>query len=409
MLFFLRFCHFMAVEKVKKIIAGILERPEYLLDTPRNIVTRKAASELLESMQSESNGKVFSEFATGLETAIRKAFPAKMPKRSAREKVLSRFHSLTFANIEKVWERLYHQVGNKLTVDRMVRQYTNDKIFAEMYVSQFATTDSQACTSVTGNPSLTVDEENIVRYVAGYVPLKLMRKYEKQESFKAALFVETLSHMKVNGQEADFAAYATMWIEEVNRGGLFEVNESAYCLFRLLELLIHDGVPNLVLSREEMLQRVSESNEVQFQWTMLSVDIDDDDLAQELLEEISSMWLSIRSHALTRRWMETYKQSKKKSTKKSKALRKELRKKEEKKGAKEEKKKKDKEMEAEIVGEEKVEGEEEEIELDEEEIEEMTKAYEEEDCWPGIEDYWECPAPTSSSFDTDQVLQAREK
>ena len=67
---------------MKKVIAGILERPEYLLDTPRNIVTRKTASELLESMQSESNGKVFSEFATGLETAIRRAFPAKMPKRN---------------------------------------------------------------------------------------------------------------------------------------------------------------------------------------------------------------------------------------------------------------------------------------------------------------------------------------
>ena len=94
MFFFLHFCHIMAVEKVKKVIAGILERPpEYLLDTPRNIVTRKAASELLESMQSESNGKVFSEFATGLETAIRRAFPAKMPKRSAGEKVLSRLHS----------------------------------------------------------------------------------------------------------------------------------------------------------------------------------------------------------------------------------------------------------------------------------------------------------------------------
>ena len=67
-------------------------------------------------------------------------------------------------------------------------------------------------------------------------------------------------------------------------------------------------------------------------------------------------------------------------------------------------------MEEEIVGQEKVEGEEEEIEVDEEEIEEeMPKAYEEEDCWPGIEDYWECPSPTSSSFDTDQVLQAREK
>ncbi len=53
-------------------------------------------------------------------------------------------------------------------------------------------------------------------------------------------------------------------------------------------------------------------------WSLLSVD---DDMAQELLEEICSMWLSIRSQALTRRWMENYK---KKSTKKAKGLRKEL-------------------------------------------------------------------------------------
>ncbi len=36
------------------------------------------------------------------------------------------------------------------------------------------------------------------------------------------------------------------------------------------------------------------------------------------------MWLSIRSQALTRRWMENYKQSKKKSTKRAIGLRKEL-------------------------------------------------------------------------------------
>ncbi len=49
------------------------------------------------------------------------------------------------------------------------------------------------------------------------------------------MFVETLSHVKVSGQEVDFA---TRWIEEVNHGGLYEVNESAYRLFIMLELLI---------------------------------------------------------------------------------------------------------------------------------------------------------------------------
>ena len=147
-----------------------------------------------------------------------------MPKRNAREKVLSSFHSLSLNEIEKVWGNLYLSVGKELTMDRMMRQYTNEKVFAEIYLSHFVATDSQASTSsatATGSSGLTVDEENIVRYIAGYVPLRLMRKYEKQGSSKAAVFVETLSSMKVNGQE-------------VNRGGLFEMNESSYYLFRML-------------------------------------------------------------------------------------------------------------------------------------------------------------------------------
>ncbi len=116
-----------------------------------------------------------------------------------------------------------------------MKQYTNDKILTEMYVSQFATSSTtRICPTST---RLTIDEENIVSYVAGYVLLKLMRKYEKQASCKAAMFVETLSHMKVSGQEVDFAAYATRWIEEVNHGGLYEVNESAYRLFIMLSVM----------------------------------------------------------------------------------------------------------------------------------------------------------------------------
>ena len=41
----------MAEEKIKNIIAAILERPEYLLDTPRNTSTSSTASELLESIK----------------------------------------------------------------------------------------------------------------------------------------------------------------------------------------------------------------------------------------------------------------------------------------------------------------------------------------------------------------------
>ena len=57
--FVLFFYYNMAEEKIKNIIAAILERPEYLLDTPRNTSTRRAASELLESIKKGSQIKIF--------------------------------------------------------------------------------------------------------------------------------------------------------------------------------------------------------------------------------------------------------------------------------------------------------------------------------------------------------------
>ena len=81
----------MAVEKVKKVVADILERPEY---TKSNSLTRRAEKELLECAVSG----VFIEFVEELESTIRKAFPAKITK---RKKVLAQFHSLSFSGVEK--------------------------------------------------------------------------------------------------------------------------------------------------------------------------------------------------------------------------------------------------------------------------------------------------------------------
>ena len=134
----------MAEEKIKNIIAAILERPEYLLDTPRNTSTRRTASELLESIKGEPNQKIFNHFVTELVKTISKVFPAILPKKYATEKVLSHFHFIVFNEVEKVWERLYQDIQTEVTRDMMMKQFTNDKIFHEMYVSHFAVTDSRA-------------------------------------------------------------------------------------------------------------------------------------------------------------------------------------------------------------------------------------------------------------------------
>ena len=46
-------------------------------------------------------------------------------------------------------------------------------------------------------PDITVDEENILRYAAGYVPYKLLKKYECQSSLLAQSYVECLGNVAV--------------------------------------------------------------------------------------------------------------------------------------------------------------------------------------------------------------------
>jgi len=124
--------------------------------------------------------------------------------------------------------------------------------------------------------------------------------------------------------EDDFPTYATKLIQQVNHGGLFVVNYQAFALFRQVEIEIRDTLPNLLgpgftpesQQKDMLVSRVSATEEIQLQWALLAVDIDDDNDAQEL---------TIRAHALTKSWIECYR-STKKSTSKAKGLWKSLKK-----------------------------------------------------------------------------------
>ena len=60
---------------------------------------------------------------------------------------------------------------------------------------------------------------SIIRYAAGSVPMKLMKRYEKQSSKVGVEYVECLSSMAVNGYESSLEAYALEWSRKLNRGG----------------------------------------------------------------------------------------------------------------------------------------------------------------------------------------------
>ncbi len=85
----------------------------------------------------------------------------------------------------------------------------------------------------------------------------------------------------------------------MNRGGLYELNDVTYLFFKALEVQTQNVLPQRlknpsVTMKEQVYQSILKDENVQNFWGHLSVDINDEDLSQELLQEIVRLWVTIR-------------------------------------------------------------------------------------------------------------------
>ena len=113
----------------------------------------------------------------------------------------------------------------RLDLDALVFQTVNQGLYADKVKAQFAV-PSGSVTSQTAK--LNHEEECILCYAAGYVPFIMLRKYEKCTSDTSVQYIECLSNMAICSGETDFLKYTGAWIEQINRGSLFEVNDTIY-------------------------------------------------------------------------------------------------------------------------------------------------------------------------------------
>ena len=130
----------------------------------------------------------------------------------------------------------------------------------------------------------------------------------------------------------DFLIYTSEWIDKVSRGGLFPLNDATYIFFVSVEkevcaiLLCYMAkqAGSKDAFKELVIQKIVDSEQVQWNWTLISQCIDSEDDAIELLKEIVTLWVTIRGFSITAMWMEAYKRDHKSGTKKTPGLRKGL-------------------------------------------------------------------------------------
>lgn len=227
---------------------------------------------------------------------------------------------------------MFKAVG-KDRLDPLVEQHVNQSLFEDMLKTHIQRSQQSVRCPEHQLPTPSSDE-NIIRYAAGYVPMKLMKKYEKQSLDVAVEYVECLNSMAINGDESSLQAYTLEWSRKVNRGGLFEVNDETFQFFREIEIkmqwhlmeVLRRQVP-IEGQKQLIIDTVASDEDVQFLWALISCDVRQEEHAIILLKDIIDLWLTIRGFSVAAAWSEEHKRKTKSNTRKSKALRKGLKKK----------------------------------------------------------------------------------
>ena len=184
-------------------------------------------------------------------------------------------------------------------------------------------------------PVLSVDEENALRFACGFIPFKLIGKHAKKKDAKSQCIVRCLKALSQKSdsellvEEAeDYECYTTVWLQKINKGGLFQVNDAAYNLFRSVEEVVRTRLPRRVMGDDkvDVVSSVCNNEEVNRQWESLSAHFDDPNQRSVLLREIVQLWVNARGFSLAASWLEQYKAAKNCLLQKKKSLRKFLRK-----------------------------------------------------------------------------------
>ena len=129
-----------------------------------------------------------------------------------------------------------------------------------------------------GRP-LTHEEQNALRYVAGYIIHKVQQKLEKSTHPRKDEMLLLL--MECAGDELSDNVGTEMWTNMIDRGGLWHINDQTYSLFNIMEEEMrrlftlgvqqpHEGV------KDNAMKALHKSNDILFEWCLIAVEADDD-------------------------------------------------------------------------------------------------------------------------------------
>ena len=226
-----------------------------------------------EAIQSQRREEGFRLFCQALLGDIRSCIADTSSSVDAkREKSYKMFYERRISVIPKHWDDFHVALGLE-GPDPVWTQTVNRLLFNQELIASIKRDGLLEHRPVVApqhdKASLGTDEENIIRYMAGYIPFKLLKVYKKKDSAEAADVVDFLSGMSQPGPEDDFYSYTQEWTKAISRGGVFEVSNDVFSFFLQLDVAMRKLLLKHLIS-DEVRDAVMKDEDVMFQWAMLS-------------------------------------------------------------------------------------------------------------------------------------------
>jgi hypothetical protein len=136
--------------------------------------------------------------------------------------------------------------------------------------------------------SLSLDEHNTLRYCAGYVLRSLKKRYPT-----LVPWLNKLTDAGGSDTGDSFSEFTKMWVEKVNRGGLILVSDGVYDVFHTMKLVLR-AIPkhHKKVEKENVIHVLQADNEIQFNWSIMTSDID-----SKTSQDVIKLWITIRCYS----------------------------------------------------------------------------------------------------------------
>ena len=158
--------------------------------------------------------------------------------------------------------------------------------------------------------------------MAGYVIRKLRERLEVVSHPKKNDMILLL--MECAGDELDEDCGTEMWMNMIDRGGLWHINDQTYSIFVIMEEEVRrffalGSGSNKQVKPDVIRNNILQSNDLQFEWCLIASEADEE-TATMVLQKIVDLYVTIRGFAFAKSCLEQYKQAQKKTVRRKRAL-----------------------------------------------------------------------------------------